>query len=60
MARFKCDQCGFDGRRQWDGERKCPACGETSKLRVAFRLEEMTEREAQEFEALAASLSRNS
>ena len=54
MARFKCDRCGFDGYRQWTGERKCPSCGETSKLRVAIRTEEMTGAEVAEIEEALA------
>lgn len=40
MARFKCDRCGFDGHREWTGVRQCPACWETSKLRIAIGIEE--------------------
>lgn len=55
MARFKCDRCSFDGHRHWTGERKCPSCGETYKLRVAIGVEEMTGAEVAEFEEALAS-----
>lgn len=45
MARFKCDACGFDGEREWQGQKACRECGEIRRLRVAFTAKELTGQE---------------
>ncbi|MDX3806558.1 MAG: hypothetical protein QHC89_09165 [Bosea sp. (in: a-proteobacteria)] len=52
MARFKCDACGFDGEREWAGQKACPECGEVRRLRVAIATNEMTDQEIERLEAL--------
>lgn len=52
MARFKCDACGFDGEREWTGQKACPECGEVRRLRVAMATNEMTDQEIERLEAL--------
>lgn len=52
MARFKCDACGFDGEREWQGQKACPECGEIRRLRVAIGTQEMTYQEVDWLEAL--------
>jgi predicted RNA-binding Zn-ribbon protein involved in translation (DUF1610 family) len=52
MARFKCDACGFDGEREWQGQKACPECGEIRRLRVAIATQEMTDQEVDWLEAL--------
>lgn len=57
MARFQCAACSFDGHATWAGELVCPRCGSTTGVRAAIGMEEMTDREAEGFIALAAQLS---
>lgn len=57
MARFQCAKCLFDGRSTWAGELICPSCGSSTEVRAAVPIEQMTDREAEAFTALAAQLS---
>lgn len=56
MARFQCHHCSFDGNADWTGECICPSCGSAIGVRAAFRIEELTGRDADAFERLAAEL----
>ncbi|THK34055.1 hypothetical protein EHS39_32510 [Ensifer sp. MPMI2T] len=58
MARFQCAICSYDGHAAWAGELVCPRCGSTIGVRAAVGIEEMTEREADAFEAAADQLAK--
>lgn len=48
MSRLVCDACDYGGQglRLVSDDRACPQCGEMSRIRTAFKIDELSDQEA--------------
>ena len=45
MAGYQCQACGFDNQAEWRGDLVCPRCGNSTEVRAAMAIEELTDAE---------------